>query len=125
MKFIVQVVLIAAASYVAEMFFPWWTVVLCAFLVNLFIPTKGLNAFLSGFLGVGLLWLIAAWLIDQDTNSILTARVAELLYLGEPFLLVVVTGVLGGILGGFGALTGSLLRNLRRSADVTKQGYYR
>ena len=125
MRFIAQVVLIAAASYLAEMFFPWWTVVLCAFLVNLLIPTKGLNAFLSGFLGVGLLWLIAAWLIDRDTGSILTARVAELLFLSEPFLLVVVTGTLGGIVGGFGALTGSLLRNLRRSEEVPKQGYYR
>ena len=123
MKFIAKLILTAGSCYVAESFFPWWIVAVCAFVINLFLPTKGFNAFLSGFLGVGLLWLMFAWLIDRDTSSILTEKVANLLELNHASLLVAVTGMVGGLVGGFAAMTGSLFRNLRQSEDP-KSSYY-
>lgn len=123
MKFIAKIIVIAGLSYIAELFFPWWSVVVCAFLVNFLLPTKGFNAFLSGFLGVGLLWLMFAWAIDADTNSILSAKVAMLFQLSSSSLMVAVTGLVGGITGGFAALTGSLLRNINRK-EPAKPGYY-
>nr|WKN36384.1 hypothetical protein K4G66_28905 [Tunicatimonas sp. TK19036] len=123
MKFVAKIVLIAGLSYFAELFFPWWSVVICAFLINLLLPTKGFNAFLSGFLGVGLLWLVFAWAINANTNSLLATKVAELFELNKAGLIVALTGVLGGITGGFAALTGSLLRNINRR-EPAKPGYY-
>ena len=123
MRFIVKLVLTAASCYVAELFFPWWIVAVCAFVINLFLPSKGFNAFLSGFLGVGLLWLLFAWLIDLDTSSLLTEKVASVLTLTDSSLLVALTGLVGGLVGGFAAMSGSLFRNLRHSEDP-KSSYY-
>ena len=123
MKFIAKLVLTAGLCYFAELFFPWWIVAVCAFVINLFLPTKGFNAFLSGFLGVGLLWLLFAWLIDADTSSLLTDKIAEQFGLTNSSLLVALTGLVGGIVGGFAAMSGSLFRNLRHSEEP-KSSYY-
>ena len=69
MKFIFKVILTAAVCYVVELFLPWWTVAIVSFGVNVALPTNGFNAFLSGFLGVGLLWLGMAWLIDAQSGG--------------------------------------------------------
>jgi len=124
MKFVTKVILIAGLSYIAEQFFPWWSVVICAFLVNVLLPTKGFNAFISGFLGVGLLWLVFAWMIDSNTGSILTEKIAQLFELNQSGLVVAATGLVGGITGGFAALTGNVLRTINRKEPV-KPGYYK
>ncbi len=124
MKFVVKVVLIAGLSYITEQFLPWWSVVLCAFLVNVLIPTKSFNAFISGFLGVGLLWLVFAWMIDSSTDSILTEKIAQLFQLNQSGLVVAATAAIGGLTGGFAALTGSLLRTINQEDEV-KPGYYK
>ena len=123
MKFFAKIILTAASCYIAELFFPWWIIAVCAFVVNLFLPTKGFNAFLSGFLGVGLLWLIFAWLIDIDTSSLLTDKIANQFGLNSSSLLVALTGMVGGVVGGFAAMSGSLFRNLRQSEEP-KSSYY-
>ncbi|MEO0334477.1 MAG: hypothetical protein AAF223_22855 [Bacteroidota bacterium] len=123
MKFVMNVILIAGLSYIAEQFFPWWSVVPCAFLVSFIIPTKGFNAFISGFLGVGLLWLIFAWMIDSSTDSILTEKIAQLLQVNQAGLVVAITGAIGGVTGGFASLSGSLLRTINQKP--VKPGYYK
>lgn len=123
MKFIAKIILTASLCYVAELFFPWWTVAVCAFAVNVFLPTKGFNAFLSGFLGVGLLWLVFAWLIDMETSSLLTEKISTLFTLSNSTLLVALTGLVGGLVGGFAAMSGSMFRNLRQSEEP-KSSYY-
>ena len=122
MRFILKVILIAGLSYLAELFLPWWAVVICAFLIGVILPTKGFNDFLGGFLGVGLLWLIFAWMIDADTNSILSQQIATVLKVNSALVLVAVTGLVGGLLGGLGALSGSQLRRIFME-DPPKAGY--
>ena len=123
MKFIFKVILIAAVCYVVELFLPWWTVALVSFGVNLVLPTKGFNAFLSGFLGVGLLWLGIAWLIDAQSGGLLTGRIAGIFEFTNPIWMIALTGGVGGLIGGLAGLTGTLFRNLRRSEEV-KGSYY-
>lgn len=122
MKFILKVILIAGLSYLSELFLPWWSVVICAFLIGVIIPTKGFNDFLSGFLGVGLLWLFFAFMIDFDTDSILTSQIAPLLNLNNALVVIAVTGLLGGIVGGLATLSGSQLRRIFLP-DPPKPGY--
>lgn len=122
MTFILKIILIAGLSYLAELFLPWWSVIICAFLVGLVLPTKGFNDFLSGFLGVGLLWLIFAWGIDVDTDSVLTSQIGLLLGLNNALVVVALTGLLGGVAGGFGALSGSQLRRIFLP-DPPRPGY--
>ncbi|WPP50664.1 hypothetical protein [Catalinimonas niigatensis] len=123
MRFIFKIILIAGLSYLFELFLPWWSVVIAAFLVNLWMPSKGFVDFLSGFLGVGLLWLIYAWLIDSDTASVLSARIAQLFNMPNASFMIAITGLVGGIAGGFAALSGSQFRRIFIK-DEPKRGYY-
>ena len=94
------------------MYLPWWSVVIAGFLISLILSSKGLSSFFAGFLGVGLLWLFLAWRIDSVTGSILTEGVAAIFSLPNSLLLILVTSIVGGIAGGFGALAGSHLRSI-------------
>ncbi len=123
MKFIFKMILTAALCYVVELFLPWWTVAIVSFGVNVAFPTKGANAFLSGFLGVGLLWLGMAWLIDAQSGGLLTERVAGIFTFENPIWMIALTGGVGGLVGGLAGLSGALFRNLRRSEEA-KGSYY-
>lgn len=122
MLFILKVVLIAASCYLAELVFPWWSIVICAFIIGGVIPTRSFNAFLSGFLGVGLLWLIYAWVIDSAADSIISSKIAPLFFVNNESILIVLTALTGAIAGGMGAWSGSLFINIFRKE---KPGRYR
>lgn len=123
MKFIFKIIVIITLCYVAELFLPWWIVAVISFVVNVALPTRGGTAFLSGFLGVGLLWLGMAWLINSRSGGTLTEMVAGIFELSNPIWMIALAGGVGGLVGGFAGLSGSLLRNLRRSEEA-KGSYY-
>lgn len=114
MKFIVNTVLIALLSFVAALFCPFWIIAPVAFVVSLLIPMRPLMAFASGFLALFLLWGGLALAANLSNGGILATRMASVLPLGgSPYLLIVVTGVVGALVGGGGALTAAFLRNAR------------
>ena len=98
-------------AYLLQSVFPWWSVVIASFLINLIISSKAMSSFASGFFGIALLWFILAAYTDITTDSILTNRVAEILFLPNNWSLILVTALVGGVVGGFGGLTGSYLRS--------------
>jgi hypothetical protein len=107
MKFIYQVILTATLAFVLQSLLPWWTMAIAAASIGYYFNTKGLLSFSAGFLGVGLLWLSMAMFIDVSTQSILTEKINRLLPLNS-FLL---TTLIGGLVGGFAALTGALINS--------------
>jgi len=111
MKFIVALVLTALLSFIAGLHFPWWSIAIAAFIVALLIQQKSWKAFLAGFIGLLLLWSGLAFWIDVKNESILSARIGELFGIGNnSFLLILITGIIGGLVAGFAALSGSFLR---------------
>ncbi len=111
MKCVVSILLIALLSLVTGIFLPWWVISLAAALVGVLIPQRPIMAFLSGFVALFLLWGLMAWGIDSANGSILSQRIAQILPLdGSPFLLILVTGFVGALVGGMAALTGSYLK---------------
>lgn len=111
MKFIVSVFLTALLSFAAGLYLPWWSIGLCAFIVSVLILQRPSKAFLAGFAGIFLLWLIFSWAIDSANDHILSHKIAQIFPLGGvSFLLVLVTSLVGGLVGGFAALSGSYLR---------------
>ena len=111
MKLLVGIILTALLSFVAGLYMPWWSIALTTFLVALIIPQRPWVSWLTGFIGVFLLWGLLAWWIDMKNQSILSARIATLIPLGgSGFLLILITALLGAIIGGFGALSGAYLR---------------
>jgi hypothetical protein len=80
--------------------------------VSLAIPTSSFGAFVSGFIGVGLLWMVLAWKIDIESHSILTAKVASLFGVDDTIYLVAGSGLTGALTGGLGSLSGNSLRQI-------------
>jgi hypothetical protein len=112
MKFVVAILLTALLSFAAGLFsaLPWWSFAVCAFIVALAIHQKAWKAFLAGFLALALLWgLMASW-YDLNNEQMLSARIAKILFVGSSVALILVTALLGGLVAGFAAMTGSYLR---------------
>ena len=121
MKFVVQLILIVVISAVLQVYLPFWSVAIVAFLVSALTRSKSFTAFLSGFLAIFLLWFITAYWIDGDTQSILTHKISSLFSVSKTILMLI-TALIGGLVGGFGALTGSQFMQLFKSKT---HGYYR
>jgi hypothetical protein len=116
MKFFLQLLFIFILGYILELFFPWWTIAIAAFLGGLVFDTR--SNFGGGFLAIALLWTTKALLIDNVAAAPLADRVATIFSLSKP-LLFVVTAIIGGLVGGFAAMTGSALNKRKK-----KNSYY-
>ena len=111
MKLIVSIILTALLSFVAGLYLPWWSIAIASFLVALIIPQFPWKAFVSGFLGVFILWAVLAWWIDMKNQGILSSKISQLFHLGSShFAMILVSAFIGALIGGFAALCGSYLR---------------
>ena len=113
MKFLSAIILTALLSFAVGLFtvLPWYSFVFCAFAVAVAIHQKPFKAFAAGFIALLALWCILAILKDVANQHILSIKVAQILpFKGNYILLIIVTGLIGGLTAGFGALTGSYLR---------------
>jgi hypothetical protein len=111
MKFLLAFILTALLSFVACLFLPWWIIAVVAFVVAVAIPQQWIKSFFAGFLALFVLWAVQSFIIDARNEHVLTTKVASILPLrGSYILLIVVTGIIGGLVSGFAALTGSFLR---------------
>jgi hypothetical protein len=107
MKFLIQVLITIAICFLLQTFLPWWTMAIGSLAIGYGMGNKGGVSFAAGFIGVGVLWFGMAYFIDQTTHSILTEKVNKLLPLNS----FVLTTLIGGLVGGFSALTGALSRS--------------
>lgn len=112
MKFLIAIILTALLAFISGLFLPWWGIAISSLLVALVVPQKAGKAFLSGLLGVFILWAGLAWWIDMKNNGLLSKKIASILPLGgNALLLVLVTGIIGGLVAGLAAMSGSFLRS--------------
>lgn len=111
MKFIITILLTIILALAFGLYLPWWSIAIAAFAVSVAIPQKPGLAYISGFLGLFLLWGGLACWIDIKNQHILSQRIAQLFSLqNASWMLVVITALLGAVVAGFAALTGSYLR---------------
>jgi hypothetical protein len=107
MKFVVQLIVIAVLAWLLTLFLPWWSIAVAGFIGGYIVKSKA--NFLSGFIAIALLWALHAWIIDMKAAAPLAEKVAALLMVKSKTVLFAVTAVLGGLVGGLAALSGSLL----------------
>jgi len=112
MKFIIGIIAVALLSFLAQQVFPWWIIVAITLLVGGFLGMSSGKSFLFGFLGIALMWGIHAFLINQANDGLLASKIGELLGGLSSGLVVLISAALGGLIGGLGAMTGSLGRGL-------------
>jgi len=108
MKFIIQIVAITFSAHLLALFLPWYCIAITPFAFGYLLKSN--TDFLAGFCSIAILWIFNAWLLDSDTSSDLSVRVANLFSLPSKSLLYVIMAVIGGLVGGFAALSGALLR---------------
>ena len=115
-NFFLSILFTAAASCLLQLFLPWWIIVVVAFTVAYFIQQNSLMAFLSAFIAIFLLWTIYAYVLSSANENILVVKVAELmkaLTKASTTTLYIITGLIGGLVSGFAALTGSVAAKLK------------
>ena len=113
LKFVVSILLSALMGYAIGIYgnLPWWSFVVTNFIIAIAMNQKPGKSFLSGALGIGLLWLSLAFVIDNQNQHILSIKVASILPLKGSFQsLIGLTAFVGFLLGGLSSLSGSFVR---------------
>lgn len=114
MKFLAVLILSILLGYLVFIFnsvLPWWSVAIAAFIAGAAVPLKPWLSFLAGFAGIFLLWGVLAFLLDSANVGVLSTKMAQVLpFNGNTTLLMLATALVGGILGGFAAITGAFIR---------------
>lgn len=112
MRLILLIIAIAVISFVLQLFLPWWIIALVAWVLTFLGATQGWKAFLAGFTGIAIGWLVMCLFLHIRNNGLLTAKVATLFKLPNGTLLILVTVLLGGLVGGFAGLAGYFSRKV-------------
>ncbi len=113
MKFISTILLTVLLSVAACLYFLWWSIALVAFVIAAAIPQKPFKAFAAGFIALFFLWGGLALFISSNNNYLLAHKVSLIiLKTDNPAYLILATALIGALVAGFAALSGSLLRKL-------------
>lgn len=105
-------ILIFVLTLIAGFITPWWAAAIIAFVMALYAGKKPAQAFWSGFGAVFMVWTILALVKSVPNNHILASRVAVLFHLPHWIFLLLITALIGGLVGGMSALSGFLVRRL-------------
>jgi hypothetical protein len=112
MKLTISIFLTALLAFALCLFLPWWSIALAAFAVAVAIPQKPWKALSAGSLGLLLLWGGLSFWMSSANGHLLASKMGHVM-LGapvSPWLLIMVTALLGALVGGLSALAGSFLR---------------
>jgi uncharacterized membrane protein YhaH (DUF805 family) len=102
--------IILILSFASGFFLPWWVVAIAAFSAAFFAGKTPRQAFWSGFSAVFIVWIVLALFKSIPNNHILATKVAQLFHLPGWWLLLLITGIIGGLVSGLAALSGLLLQ---------------
>lgn len=104
--------IITIIAFVLQLFLPWWILAVVAFGLTFWLARRAGQAFLAGFLGIGLSWLVMSLFFHMRNQGLLTAKVAALFTLPNSLLLILLTIFIGALVGGVFALAGYYCRKL-------------
>ena len=126
--------IIGTTGYFAHLFFsnlPWWSIAVVGGIVAFVLNTR-VKSFLTGFSGGALLWGFLAYQLSSLNMDMLANRVSEMFMVNDLIAktgalnatrLVYITAIIGGILGGFGAMTGNYGRKMWYKEEKTVEDY--
>ena len=101
-------------AFILQLFLPWWITGIIAFALAIWQAKSGKHAFGSGFGAIFLLWMVISLWQSLPNENILAQRVSQLLMLPNWsfawVFVVLITSIIGGLVAGFAALSGFLVR---------------
>ncbi|MES2848218.1 MAG: hypothetical protein V4685_04140 [Bacteroidota bacterium] len=119
MKFLISIVLTAILSVAACLYLPWYSIAIVAFIVSAVVQQKPLASFLAGFIPLFLLWGGLSWYISSNNNDLLAHKISLLILKADsPMLLILITALIGALVGGLAALSGSFVRRLNDAKPI-------
>lgn len=111
MKKLSNFILTIILGVILSLFLPWWAVMLAAFLSGAIVRLRNVAAFFVPFGAIALLWIVNAWMLSSANDYTLASKIAVLLPLeGNVVLLILVTGIIGGLAAGIAGLFGNQCR---------------
>jgi len=111
-------ILLFFSFWIVSLFLPWWTLLIPAVILGAALFDHSLAAFLLGFVSLFAAWAVQVLYIDIANESILSGRIAEMLGVGQSWIVILITASIGGLIGGMGTLLGSQIRQLLRPDNV-------
>jgi len=87
---------------------PWWVILPIGLFTGFMGKAKAGQAFLAGFLAVFVLWFGYATFLYIGNNELMAHKISKLLKVPSGDIILYITGIIGGILGGFSVMTGAL-----------------
>jgi ABC-type transport system involved in cytochrome c biogenesis permease subunit len=100
----------ATGIFLAMTFFAWWSMAVVLLITGYTFNLKPLATFILGFLAAASIWAGYSFLIDAQNESLLSGKMASLLKLPSGAYLIALSGLIGGLVGGFAGLSGRLAR---------------
>jgi hypothetical protein len=99
---------------------PWWGFVVPVIALGIVIAWQSWHvaAFSVGFVCGFITWLTANWYFDMHSNSVLLSRVGVLFSVGKAVLLLA-SGVIGGVLTGLALFTGKAFLSKRERRPIS------
>lgn len=114
--------LILITSFLLNLFLPWWSIALPGLVLGYYYNKKALESFGWGFMALFILWSGQALYIHFANEAILSTRIAEMLQIGSPILVIIITGVLGGLVSGLATVCGTYISDLRLPGETVVKG---
>jgi hypothetical protein len=115
MKFVMAVFVTMVLAWVGGLFLPWWSVAIASFVAAIVFSQGRGRAWFAGFLGIFILWAIASVTINIRNEGILAPKIANILPLnGSVPVLILLTALVGGLVGGMGALSAAFLTGVAK-----------
>lgn len=112
-KFILVLLLLILCVFSTGLFFPWWSMAVVSFLIAIFIPMKPWRYLLAGFFSACLFWGGMTYWISMKNDHILAHRISQLIIQEDnPTYLIMLTALMGAMVGGVSCWSGSLVRQL-------------
>ena len=115
-KNIINFIATIIVALILSQFLPWWSVMVAAFITGFFFSLKKSAVFFIPFLAIALFWMVYTFWLSNANDFTLAKKIAVLLPLqGNPYLLVLVTGLIGGLAAGVAGVFGKQCQLLFRN----------
>ena len=104
-----------------NLFMPWWNIFLAGIIAGYFSKLSSIKTFFTVLFALSVYWIILIVKIDASNESILSAKVLEMIHISNREIFVISNGLIGGLCGAFGSQIGINLRsivNKIRNKDV-------
>jgi len=100
----------------------WWVVIIPCFLIGLLWKIDQREAFFLSFVGVAIVHIVIASVIDMRNHSILSSRISELFQGIGIIPLILISALPGGLLGGASAALGAAWRPILKNTTKNENG---